>query len=110
MKVFLKINLGLLVLLGISTGLVKIFFMEEEMKLFRHIGWSDGLTVAFGVVQLVAGVMLIPKKTRKVGAGVLIPTFLIATYALFANSVYPFAPLSLLFIVMAGLQFLPERD
>lgn len=104
-----KIALGLLTLLAVSTGAVKIAQLPEEMALFRHLGWSDGLTVAFGVVQLGAGVLLVPPRTRRLGAGVLIPTFLIATYALFANAVYPFAPLSLLFVAMAGLQLWPDK-
>lgn len=103
MRIALRINLVLLILLGVSTGLVKLFSMEEEMALFRNVGFSDVLTMVFGAVQLMAGLALLHPKTRRVGAVVLIPTFVFATYALFAKGVMPFAPLSLLFIVMAGL-------
>lgn len=103
MRITLRINLVLLTLLSISTGVVKLMSMDEEMALFRHVGFSDAATMLFGVVQLAAGLALVHPKTRRVGAAVLIPTFVFATYALFAMGVMPFAPLSLLFVVMAAL-------
>lgn len=103
MSIALRINFVLLTLLGISTGLVKLFSMEEEMVLFRHVGFSDGATMLFGALQLLAGLALVHSKTRRTGAVLLIPTFAFATYALFANGVMPFAPLSILFVLMAAV-------
>lgn len=101
MKHLAKLNLVLLTLLALSTGLVKIFGMKEEVELFAHIGITGGLFVAFGVVQLLAGLALVHPRSRRYGAAVLIPTFLIATSALFVAGVHPFSFLSLSFIGMA---------
>ena len=111
MKIALLVDRVLLTLLGISTGLVKIFFMENEMVIFRNAGSPDWLTVVFGVVQLLAALLLIPSRTVRLGAAMLIPTFVIATGVLFVNEMFTFGVVSLLFIVMAVVQaaFPPER-
>ena len=101
MKVLLWINRVLLTLLSLSTAGVKFAQMEAEMVIFRTIGFSDGMTIAFGVVQFIGAVLLIPPKTTKIGAWVMAPTFAFATYVLLANGQIPFGISSLLFIAMA---------
>lgn len=99
----LWINRVLLTGLSIMTGVVKLVKMDAEMEIFRNIGMSDGATIAFGVVQLLGGLLLIPPKTTRLGAWIMLPTFCFATYVLLANSMIPFGVSSLLFIVMALL-------
>lgn len=100
-----RINRVLLTLLGVSTGAVKLAKMQEEMTIFREAGFPDGLTLAFGVVQIAAALMLISNRTLKPGAVILGITFVIATGVLFVNSMIPFGVSSLLFIAMAALAF-----
>ncbi len=102
----LWVNRVLLTLLSISTGAVKLAQMPEEMVLFRNLGMSDGATIAFGVVQLLGGLLLLPPKTTRIGAWVMVPTFVFATYALFANAMVPFGCASLLFVASAVLHAL----
>lgn len=97
------INRVLLTLLSIMTGVVKLAGMEEEMTIFRNAGFSDGLTVAFGVVQLVGGLLLLAPRTTRLGAWIMLPTFVLATGVLLANSMIPFGVFSLLFIASAYL-------
>lgn len=101
MKVILKVVLVLLIMLSISTGLVKLARMDEEMILFRNAGWSDVLIVLFGVVQLIGGLLLLPAKTRKNGALLMTFTYLIATIVVFMNEMWTFGVVSILFIAMA---------
>ncbi|MEZ4335524.1 MAG: DoxX family protein [Sandaracinaceae bacterium] len=112
MKVALWVNRVALTVLSLSTGAVKLAGMEEEMVLFRTIGFSDAMTVAFGVVQLVGGALLLPPRTTRIGAWVMVPTFLFATGVLFANGMIPFGVVSLLFPAMAVLHALrwPKPD
>lgn len=107
MKWMTRINLVLLILLSVSTGLVKIARMPEEMELFANIGFADWMTIAFGVVQLIAGLALVADRTRRVAAAVLIATFVIATSALFMNGIVVFGVASLLFLAMAALAMRP---
>jgi len=99
----LLVNRVLLTLLSISTGGVKIAKMEEEMTLFADAGFSDGATVAFGVVQLVLGVLLIPNRTTRGAAWGMAATFVVATGVLFKVGMIPFGVVSLLFIASAVL-------
>lgn len=106
MKIALWVNRVALTLLSISTAGVKLAGMEEEMVIFRTVGFSDAMAMAFGVVQLVGGLLLLPPKTTRIGAWVMVPTFLFATGVLFANGMVPFGVVSLLFPAMAVLHAL----
>lgn len=101
MKWIAKINLLLLILLSFSTAIVKLVQMPAEMTLFRNAGFSDTLTMAFGGAQLLGAILLVPFKTRKSGALVMMLTFAIATAILFVNKMIPFGVFSILFIAMA---------
>ncbi|MCA9691111.1 MAG: DoxX family protein [Nannocystaceae bacterium] len=103
MTALLWVNRVLLTLLSISTGAVKLARMEAEMVIFREIGFSDGVTIAFGVVQLIGGLLLLPEKTTRLGAWIMLPTFVFATGVVFANGMIPFGVSSLLFVAMAAL-------
>lgn len=102
-RIPLWINRILLTLLSISTGAVKLAGMEDELRIFREAGFSDGLIIAFGVVQLAGGVLLVPHRTTRIGAWVMLPTFAIATAVVFVNDMIPFGVASLLFIAMAAI-------
>ena len=103
MRALLWINRVLLTLLSIMTGVVKLAQMEAEMVIFRHVGFSDSLTMVFGGLQLLGGLLLIPAKTTRTGAWLMLPTFAFATYVLFANAMLLFGVFSILFIAMAAL-------
>lgn len=102
MRWVVLVNRGLLTMLSVSTGLVKLTRMPEEMEIFRAAGMSDAATIGFGVVQLVGGLLLITNRTHAVGALVMIPTFLFATGVLFVNGLVPFGVVSLLFPASAA--------
>ena len=103
MRVLVIVNRVLLTVLGVATGAVKLAHMAEEMKIFQAAGFPDGLTVPFGVVQIVGALLLISNRTIKVGASILAVTFVVATGVLFVNGMVPFGVFSLLFIAMAAL-------
>ena len=53
------IGFAALVLLSLATGITKLVRLPAEMALFRAAGFSDPLTIAFGVVQTAGGVLLL---------------------------------------------------
>ncbi len=113
MKWLLWLNRVLLTVLSLATGAVKLAGMEAEMVIFREVGFSDSLTIAFGVVQLLGGLLLIANKTTRLGAWVMLPTFVFATIVLLVNGMMAFGASSLLFIAMAalhGLRWLPSAE
>lgn len=91
-----------LVALSVSTGAVKLARMPAEMELFRGAGVPDGATLAFGVVQLVLGLALLPARTRRLAAGGMAVTFALATLVVVLNAMWAFALGSLTFIALAA--------
>jgi uncharacterized membrane protein YphA (DoxX/SURF4 family) len=110
MQLARKIGLNVLILLSVATGGVKLFSFEADIEVFASIGFSPTATLLFGVVQVIGGLLLIFDQTRKIGAGVMALTFVIATIALFASGTTAFGVFSILFILLALVPFLPERQ
>lgn len=109
MKLFLTINWILTTLLSISTGVFKLMQQEADVQLFEKIGMNATATTLLGAVQLVGGLLLILPKTRKMGAYIMIPTFILASVAVFANGMIGFGIVSILFIAMAYLVLVREN-
>lgn len=105
MKTLNLILLIVLILLSLSTGITKLIQMPAEMELFRHAGFSDTLTIIFGVIQVIGGLLLIPSKYRKYGALIMLITFVIASVVVFIKGMMLFGLGSLSFIVLAGYQY-----
>ena len=76
---------------------------EADILLFEKIGIGVTGTTILGIVQLIGGLLMVFPKTRKMGAWVMLPTFILASIAVFANQMYAFGIVSILFIAMVGL-------
>lgn len=106
MKLFDKIILVLTVVLSIATGVFKVLQQKADIELFEKIGFGAFGTTLLGLAQIIGGIFLIYPKYRKYGAIVMIITFTIASVAVFANRLYVFGFVSILFIVMALFIFI----
>jgi len=91
---------GVLVLLSVSTGAVKVFGLPADIEVFAALGFSAAMTTAFGAVQLLLGLSLLHPKARRGASVGLAVSFAVATAALFAAGIHPFSYLSLLFILL----------
>lgn len=109
MNIALKINWVLTMILSIATGAFKLLQQEADIALFEKIGFNEVGTTVLGAIQLIGGILLILPKTRTWGAYIMIPTFVVASIAVFANGMIGFGVVSLLFIVMALLVVYMER-
>ena len=83
--------------------------MEDEMVLFRGAGISDTLTLLFGIIQTIGGILLIPTKTRRIGALIMAITFTLATIVVFINGMLVFGFSSILFIALAVYQYITTK-
>lgn len=101
MRFFVLANHGLLLLLGLATGLVKVFGLEADVEIFANLGFSYSATVIFGIIQIIGALMLLNARTIRWGTIVLGVSFVIATLGLFVSRMIPFGVFSLLFILMA---------
>ena len=104
MKIARKITWVLLILLGLSTGLVKVMGQPDDVRIFAGLGFTYSMTVAFGALQALAALALLPKRTMNMAAWVLAVSFVVATVGLFVDDKPVFGAVSVLFIVMAVLQ------
>lgn len=103
MQLFLKINWLLTIALSLSTGVFKLVRQEADIELFIAIGFNENMTFTLGIIQVLGGLLIIPNKTRKLGVLILIPSFILASTAVFANNRIVFGIVSLLFIAMTFL-------
>ena len=101
----LRINLILLILLSLSTGLVKLLRMQAEMDLFAKAGFGEQGVTALGLLQLMGGGMLFFAKYRRIGAAIMAASFILASAVVFIAGMIPFGFFSLLFVVMAVVAY-----
>ena len=76
----------------------------QEMAFFQdQLGFNAEAIMAFGLLQFVAGAMLVLKKTRLVGAALLGVTLLLSSIVIFMAGQISFGVVSLLPVLMADL-------
>ena len=110
MKILNMVLLVILILLSVATGVTKLIQMPEEIELFRGAGFTDLMTIIFGVIQTLGGLLLIPAKTRRIGAMIMVVTFVIATVVVFMNGMTTFGLVSILFIALAAYQLRQNKS
>lgn len=101
----LRINLVLLILLSLATGLVKVLRMPAEMDLFAKAGFGEQGVTALGLLQMMGALMLLFQRSRRTGAIAMAGTFVFASAVVFLAGMIPFGIFSLLFIGMALLTY-----
>lgn len=107
MKVLAKINHVLLFVLGCATGFLKVagIWMYEKVKfefaLFEQMGFSRNGIILFGIVQVVAALLLLHPRTLRFGVYIALICFITATATLFLDGNIPFGVFSFLFMAMA---------
>ena len=96
------IILVLLVLLGAAAGLAKITLAPPEVQFFKGIGLGTSVVLAFGILQLIGALLLVPQKTRFIGAVILDVTFTLSVVMILMTGQIGFALVSVIPVIMAG--------
>jgi predicted MFS family arabinose efflux permease len=71
------------------------------MEFLQRVGLSSALIVAFGLVQKLDGVLLVPRRTRMFGAVLAALTFVASTVLIFVGGNLAFGLVSMLPIALA---------
>ena len=105
MKTGYPILLAILALLAVASGVAKITLMQNDVDFFGRYGFSAPMLIAFGVTQLIGGVLLPWKTTRFTGATVIACTFVVSLVMLIVDGNIPVSLITaiatlLLFVVM----------
>lgn len=103
MKAVSTIILILLTLLAVSSGITKILLMQQDVNFFGKYGFSDPILIAYGLVQLIGGVLLIFTKTRFVGAVIVAVTFLISLVVLLLEGNIPVSIVTVVATLLLGV-------
>ena len=82
MNLFFNVILAILVFLAVSSGLTKVLLIQQDVDFFGQYGFTNPILIAYGVVQVVGGILLLLPKTRVFGAGIVAITFLISAVVL----------------------------
>lgn len=108
-KIIWIVILALLTVLAVSSGVSKIILMQQEVDFFSKYGFSNPMLVAFGITQVVGGILLPFAKTRFIGAAVVAMTFLISLILLVLEGNVPMSAVTLIVTLALGLVMFRSR-
>ena len=103
MKVAITIVTLLVGLLSIAAGAAKIALVPDEVSFLSQFGFTSALIVAFGIAQVLGGLLLVPFATRMFGSIVAGIAFAISALLLLIDGNLVFAGVSLVPVGFAGL-------
>ncbi len=101
MKIVNILIIAIIALLSIAAGLAKVMQTQQEMEFLQGVGLSSVLIVAFGLVQISGGVLLVPRKTRMLGAVLAASALFVSTVLIFVGGNLLFGLVSILPIALA---------
>ena len=101
MKIVNILLIFVIALLSIAAGLAKVMQAEQEMEFLQSFGLSNVQIIAFGMVQIASGVLLISPKTRMFGAVLATLAFVVSSILIFAGGNLEFGFLSTIPIALA---------
>jgi len=90
-------------LLSIAAGLAKVMQTPQEMEFLQGFGLSNVMIMAFGLVQILGGVSLVPQRTRLPGAVLTASAFVLSTVLIFVGGNLAFGLVSMLPIALASV-------
>lgn len=102
MKILFNILLAILVFLAVSSGLTKIMLMQQDVEFFGQYGFTNPILIAFGIAQVLGGILLMLPKTRVIGASLIAITFLISAVVLFMDGNNLVAIITMIFVALLG--------
>ena len=79
MRILNIVLIVIIVLLSIAAGSAKVMAVPEEVRFLERFGFSIALISAYGIGQILGGLLLALPKTRMIGAVITIVAFSIST-------------------------------
>lgn len=94
--------LVLLILLSLSSGVAKVLRLPQEVGFFEGAGMTAPGLVAFGLVQVAAGLLMTLRRWRIMGAALAAVTFAVSAGLIFRDGQTAFGVVSLVPVLAAG--------
>lgn len=96
MKFLKLIPLVTVILLSLAAGFAKVMLATQEAEFLYGFGLTDSIIVFYGVFQLLSGVLIIPTKTRKMGAACAAISFFVSSTLILVSGTFVFGVVSLI--------------
>ena len=103
MRTLVAMVTTLIVVFAVASGGYKMAGGEADVRIFAFLGMSPAVVRLFGLVQLVSGLGVLSRSYGVAAAAVLAACNAVATAGLFAAGEQPFAWISWIFVLMAGM-------
>ena len=102
MKIAVMVLAVLIGLLSIAAGGAKVALVPAEVEFLGQFGFSNALTMAFGLVQVLGGLLIFIPVTRFYGAVIAAAAFALSAVLVLASGNAAFAGVSLVPVLLAG--------
>lgn len=102
MRIVVTILAVLIGLLSIAAGAAKIALVPEEVAFLSQFGFTNVLTISFGLVQVLGGLLIVIPVTRFYGALVAAVAFAFSAVLLLIAGNLAFAGVSLVPVLLAS--------
>ena len=109
MKILSILNLVVLTLLALASGVVKMRPTPEDLDFFGTVGMDATGIVLFGTAQIVGGLLMMLPRTRVPGATIVLLTFGASAALLFATGTPGFGLLTMLPMLLLVLVIYASR-
>lgn len=103
MKIVNILIVAIVALLSVAAGLAKVMQTQQEMEFLQGFGLSTAMIVAFGLVQILGGILLVPPKTRLAGAILAASAFVVSIVLIFVAGNITFGLVSMVPVALAVL-------
>jgi hypothetical protein len=103
MKLVSTIIVAVLTFLAISSGITKIVLLPQDAEFFGRYGFTDPILIAYGVTQVIGGVLLLFRKARFFGAAIVAITFLVSLVVLLLDGNIPASIATIVATLLLGV-------
>ena len=90
-------------ILSVAAGLAKVLQSQHEIEFLQGLGLSIFVIMVFGLLQIIGGVLMAPKKTRMPGAVLVTLGFVVSTVLVFIGGNVTFGLISVIPAALAGV-------
>lgn len=102
MTIVVTILAVLIGLLSIAAGAAKIALVPEEVEFLSQFGFTTVLTISFGIVQVLGGMLMVVPVSRFYGALIATVAFALSAVLLLVAGNLAFAGVSLVPVLLAS--------
>jgi hypothetical protein len=103
MKIVHILIVAAIAILSVAAGLAKVLQSQHEIEFLQGLGLSIFVIMVFGLLQIIGGVLMAPKKTRMPGAVLVTLGFVVSTVLVFIGGNVTFGLISVIPAALAGM-------